>query len=93
MVMTAIERAPVASSSRRAEKRRAAASIRSPEGDRLFRYMRAIPVGEMCLTCHGTDVRTDVKAEIARLYPEDKALGFKLGELRGAFSLVQLINE
>lgn len=67
--------------------------VTSPEGDRLFRYMRAIPVGEMCLTCHGTDVRTDVKAEIARLYPEDKALGFKLGELRGAFSLVQLINE
>lgn len=63
------------------------------EGDKLFRYMRAIPVGEQCLVCHGTDVKQDVKAEIARLYPEDKAIGYKLGELRGAFSVMQIIDE
>ncbi|MFM9939855.1 MAG: DUF3365 domain-containing protein [Hyphomicrobiaceae bacterium] len=63
------------------------------EGDKLFRYMRAIPVQEQCLVCHGTDVKQDVKAEIARLYPEDKAIGYKLGELRGAFSLIQIIEE
>lgn len=67
--------------------------ITTAEGDKMFRYMRGIPVGEKCLVCHGTDVKQDVKAEIARLYPEDKAIGFKLGELRGAFSLVQLITE
>lgn len=65
----------------------------SPEGDKLFRYMKAIPVGETCLVCHGNDVKADVKAEIARLYPEDKALGYKLGDLRGAFSLIQFIEE
>lgn len=63
------------------------------EGDKLLRYMKAIPVTDMCLTCHGTDVKQDVKAEIARLYPEDKALGYKIGELRGAFSLIQVIEE
>lgn len=65
----------------------------SPEGDKLFRYMKAIAISEPCLVCHGNDVKADVKAEIARLYPEDKALGYRLGELRGAFSLIQLIEE
>lgn len=65
----------------------------TPEGDKLFRYMKAIPTAEMCLACHGTDIKTDVKAEIQRTYPDDKATGFKLGELRGAFSVLQVIEE
>ena len=47
----------------------------------------------MCLTCHGTDIKADVRAELTRYYPADKATGFRLGELRGAFSLVKLIGE
>ena len=65
----------------------------SPEGDRLFRYMKGIPTAEMCLNCHGTDIRNDVKAELTRYYPDDKATGYRLGELRGAFSLVKVIGE
>lgn len=65
----------------------------SPEGDKLFRYMKAIPMAEQCAACHGTDIKPDVKAEILRYYPEDKAYGYKVGELRGAFSLVQLIEQ
>ena len=68
-------------------------TVTTAEGDRLFRYMKPIMMADMCLGCHGTDVKLDVKAEIARYYPEDKAMGFKLGELRGAFSLVQLLEE
>lgn len=67
--------------------------LTTAEGEKLFRYMKPIMTGETCLTCHGTDVKQDVKAEIARYYPDDKAMGFKLGELRGAFSLAQLIEE
>ncbi len=67
--------------------------IVTPEGDKQFRYMKAIPVIETCLVCHGNDVKHDVKAEIARIYPEDKAIGYKLGDLRGAFSLIQIIEE
>ncbi len=67
--------------------------IQTAEGDRLLRYMKAIPVAESCLACHGTDVKLDVKAEIARLYPEDKALGYKVGDLRGAFSVIQVIQD
>lgn len=67
--------------------------VMTAEGDKLFRYMRGIPVGEICLACHGTDLKQDVKAELTRYYPDDKATGYKLGELRGAFSLIQLIEE
>ena len=68
-------------------------TVTTAEGDKLFRFMKPIMTGEMCLTCHGSDVKPDVKAEITRYYPEDKAVGFKLGELRGAFSLAQLIAD
>ena len=48
-------------------------------------YLRAIPMmGQPCLACHGTDIDPAVAARIAKLYPKDKAIGFKPGELRGA---------
>ena len=62
------------------------------EGQKLFRYMRPILTGEMCLGCHGPAVPQDIKQEIARSYPDDKATGFNLGELRGAFTLVQEVE-
>jgi hypothetical protein len=64
----------------------------SSEGQRLFRYLQPIMMREGCLACHGPNVSADVKAEIARSYPDDKAIGFIVGELRGAFTLVQLID-
>jgi len=67
--------------------------IVTPEGDRMFRYMSGIATGEVCLNCHGSDIKPDVKAELVRYYPDDKATGYKLGELRGAFSLVKLLTE
>jgi Protein of unknown function (DUF3365) len=59
------------------------------EGQRLFRYMRPIVMHEMCTGCHGINVSQDIKSEIARTYPDDKATGYAIGELRGAFTLVQ----
>lgn len=56
-------------------------------GAKVLRFMKAIPVGEPCLTCHGSEVKPEVQAGIAKHYPQDKATGFKLGELRGAFTL------
>ncbi|WP_448580701.1 Tll0287-like domain-containing protein [Thermaurantiacus sp.] len=52
-----------------------------------LRYMRALPTAGPCLQCHGPDVAPEVKAAIARLYPEDQATGFREGELRGAISI------
>lgn len=62
------------------------------EGQSLFRYMRPIIMGEPCLVCHGPNVAQDVKSEIAQYYPDDKATGYNLGELRGAFSMIQQLD-
>lgn len=56
---------------------------------RQIRYMRAIPAGELCMTCHGTEVRYDVEQALLRKYPEDRATGYSEGQIRGAFTLVQ----
>lgn len=59
------------------------------DGKRVFRYMKAIPTQEPCLTCHGPNVSDSLRKRIAEFYPEDQAIGFALGELRGAFTIVQ----
>jgi cytochrome c556 len=59
------------------------------DGKSVFRYMKAIPAGELCLTCHGKEIVHDLAAKISELYPEDRATGFSLGEIRGAFSISQ----
>lgn len=66
--------------------------VTTKEGQRLFRYMRPITMHEPCMACHGPSVAQDVKAEIAKYYTDDKAIGFNLGEMRGAFSLVQQLD-
>jgi len=58
------------------------------DGKRVFRYMKAIPTGKICLNCHGGDeVKPEVEKKLHELYPSDKARGFKVGDIRGAFVL------
>ncbi len=54
-----------------------------------FRYMKAIPAGKPCMTCHGELVAPDVLRKIRELYPMDQATGFKPGDLRGAFTITR----
>jgi hypothetical protein len=56
-------------------------------GAKSFRFMKAIPTGEVCLACHGSDITPEVAAEIDRSYPNDQARGFAVGDIRGAFTL------
>jgi hypothetical protein len=63
------------------------ATVVEDKGGKVFRFMKAIPTGEICLTCHGANIAPELKQKIARLYPKDQATGFKLGDLRGAFTL------
>jgi hypothetical protein len=58
-------------------------------GQRIFRYMKAIPTAELCLTCHGSALAPEVTARLRELYPQDAATGFKVGDLRGAFTIRQ----
>lgn len=51
-------------------------------------YLRAIPMKEQpCAACHGTNVAPDVRLRIQSLYPDDQAIGFRPGELRGAIAI------
>ncbi|MFC1657484.1 DUF3365 domain-containing protein [Candidatus Moduliflexota bacterium] len=63
------------------------------EGEKsVFRYMKAIPAGELCLTCHGNEIAPDLAAKLGELYPEDQATGFSFGEIRGAFTIKQPVE-
>ncbi|MDH3474441.1 MAG: DUF3365 domain-containing protein [Rhodospirillales bacterium] len=64
------------------------AVVETDEG-RVFRYMKAIPTGEPCLACHGVDLKPAVAAKLDMLYPEDRARGFAVGDIRGAFTIEQ----
>jgi hypothetical protein len=55
--------------------------------DGKFRFMKAQGTEKVCLTCHSKNVASKVKKEIHKYYPNDKATGYSLGEIRGAFSL------
>lgn len=57
------------------------------DGEKVFRYMKPIPVGEPCLTCHGKQIPHDLSAKLDELYPKDQSVGFSLGEIIGAFSI------
>ena len=52
-----------------------------------LRYMKAIPMQERCAACHGTDVDPALRDRIRDLYPADAATGFRVGALRGAFTV------
>ena len=58
-------------------------------GRKEFRYMKALPVQQLCLGCHGSNdaISADVAAKIRGLYPDDKAVGYALGQIRGAMTI------
>lgn len=67
-------------------------AIVEEDGKREARYMKAIPTAELCLNCHGSKIQADVMAKITALYPQDKAVGFNVGDLRGAFTVRETLT-
>jgi hypothetical protein len=59
------------------------------EGKQQYRYMRALPVQSLCLNCHGTQeqITPAVRQKLKELYPDDKATGYKPGDIRGAMTI------
>ena len=57
-----------------------------------FRFMKAVPTGEVCLKCHGTQIAPEVSQILVSLYPEDRATGYKEGDIRGAFVVTQKLS-
>ena len=67
------------------------AEIVTENGHPVRRYMRALPVQEACLSCHGgaDKLGPGVAARLSELYPQDKGTGYLLGQVRGAMTLRQ----
>jgi hypothetical protein len=63
-------------------------SVVEQGGKQQFRYMKAIPTGEVCLTCHGSSLQPELVEKLDALYPQDKARDFKAGDIRGAFTII-----
>lgn len=61
--------------------------VETVDGNRVGRYMKAIPMGPQCVVCHGENITPELAETIDKLYPHDEATGFAPGELRGAFTV------
>jgi len=61
------------------------------DGTKAFRYMRALPVAQVCLACHGdpATMGPELKAQLATSYPQDRATGYSLGQIRGALTVTR----
>ena len=51
-------------------------------------FMKALATEAVCLACHGQNLAPELQAKLAELYPDDRATGYQLGQVRGAI-LVQ----
>lgn len=60
-------------------------------GRSYYRFMKPIAVKPVCLSCHGgqDDIPETVQAELAKHYPFDQAVNYKVNDLRGAISIKQ----
>lgn len=63
--------------------------IVSIDGKPVFRYMKALPVADVCLKCHGPAGELDagLRASLAESYPHDQATGYARGQIRGALTV------
>ena len=68
--------------------------VDEPAG-KYFRFMRAIEVAPECLTCHGSREQIPglIYGVIENRYPHDRAVDYKVGELRGAVSIKQPMDD
>ena len=63
-------------------------------GERYYRYMQAIPVQGLCMACHGPreSLSAELRGKLDARYPHDRATGYQVGDLRGAFSVKQPLD-
>lgn len=64
----------------------------SIDGRAALRYMKAIPMAPLCSACHGSDLAPDVSEAIDAHYPDDQARGYSVGDIRGAFTVIDWID-
>jgi len=59
-----------------------------------YRFMKAISIKSVCLKCHGDEsqIAAPVATALKQQYPLDNATQFKLGDIRGAFSVRKTVE-
>lgn len=70
-------------------------AVKAGSGSRMeLRFAKPIVMQPQCTTCHGTpeQISPEVQAKLNELYPNDKATGYKPGELRGAIVVNRYIG-
>ena len=65
--------------------------IVSGNGRPVLRYMKALPVSEVCLGCHGAadGLDAELRRTLAEHYPSDRATGYTKGQIRGALTVIR----
>jgi len=88
------ERAALEDFDRRAASGESATTLEKAEivtegGKQSYRYMRALPTQSLCLNCHGSpeQLTPAVLEKLKALYPDDKAVGYRPGDIRGAMTI------
>jgi len=88
------ERAALEDFDRRAAAGESATTLEKAEivtegGKQSYRYMRALPTQSLCLNCHGApeQLTPAVTEKLKALYPDDKAVGYRPGDIRGAMTI------
>lgn len=69
------------------------AEVIDDNGVKTLRFMKPIILQAECLNCHGTkdQIADAVKEVINNKYPDDKAKGYNIGDLRGAISVKKVL--
>ena len=67
--------------------------VSEPNGQ-YFRFMKPIVIQPKCLLCHGPQetIPKSIQNVLTKHYPFDAATGYKAGDLRGAVSIKQPLN-
>lgn len=61
------------------------ANIVEKVGEKTYKFYKPLVITKpVCLKCHGDIEDKKLKTEILNRYPEDKAMNYKMGDLRGA---------
>jgi hypothetical protein len=63
------------------------------DGKEIVRYAKPILVDAPCLNCHGSEsqISSEVAKVITEKYPNDKAKGYSIGDLRGVISVSKML--
>ena len=93
-VADAWERAALEDFDRRAAAGESPATLEKGEtvseaGRTEYRYIKALPVQPLCVSCHGApeQLKPEVRQQLQTLYPADQGVGYAVGQIRGAMTI------